>query len=55
MYSEPKDTLSSREAISFFSWAFENGNKIAEELDYIPMPANVVKEIKNTVWNSIKH
>jgi len=55
MYSEPKDTASSREAISFFSWAFENGNKTAEELDYIPMPANVVKEIKNTVWNSIKH
>ena len=55
MYSEPSDTTASRDAIAFFNWAFENGNKSAEELDYIPMPANVVKEIKNTVWTMIKH
>ena len=55
MYSEPTDTSASRAAIAFFNWAFENGNKSAEELDYIPMPANVVKEIKNTVWTMIKH
>jgi phosphate transport system substrate-binding protein len=55
MYSEPQDTVASREAIKFFSWVFENGNAAAEALDYIPMPANVVKEIKNTVWLMIKH
>lgn len=55
MYSEPSDTTASRDAIAFFNWAFENGNKSAEELDYIPMPANVVKEIKNTVWTMIKN
>jgi phosphate transport system substrate-binding protein len=55
MYSEPSDTVASRDAIAFFNWAFDNGNKAAEELDYIPMPANVVKEIKNTVWTMIKH
>ena len=55
MYSDPKDTVASREAIAFFNWAFEKGNKTAGELDYIPMPANVVKEIKNTVWTTIKH
>ena len=55
MYSEPTDTVASRAAIAFFNWAFDNGNKSAEDLDYIPMPANVVKEIKNTVWTTIKH
>jgi len=55
MYSEPSDTTASRDAIAFFNWAFENGNKSAEDLDYIPMPANVVKEIKNSVWTMIKH
>jgi len=55
MYSEPSDPAASREAIAFFNWAFSNGNKSAEDLDYIPMPANVVKEIKNTVWTTIKH
>ena len=55
MYSEPSDTSASRAAIAFFNWTFENGNKSAEELDYIPMPANVVKEIKTNVWSMIKH
>jgi phosphate transport system substrate-binding protein len=55
MYSEPTDTAASRAAIAFFNWAFDNGNKTAEDLDYIPMPANVVREIKNTVWTTIKH
>lgn len=55
MYSDPKDTAASREAIAFFSWAFVKGNKAAEELDYIPMPANVVDGIKNTAWAAIKH
>jgi phosphate transport system substrate-binding protein len=55
MYSEPTDPAASRAAIAFFNWAFENGNKSAEELDYIPMPANVIKEIKTSVWTMIKH
>jgi len=55
MYSEPQDPSASRAAIAFFNWAFENGNKAAEDLDYIPMPANVVKEIKTSVWTMIKH
>ena len=55
MYSDPKDTAASKEAIAFFNWAFEKGNKTAEELDYIPMPASVVKEIKTNVWSMIKH
>ncbi len=35
----------------FFTWAFEKGDKIAEELDYIPMPDAVVDLIKKT-WSS---
>lgn len=55
MYADPKDPALSKLAISFFDWSFEKGNKIAEELDYIPMPANVVDGIKNTAWTAIKH
>jgi len=39
------------EALKFFAWAFANGGKAAEELDYIPMPDNVVKLIEKT-WSS---
>ena len=30
-------------------WAYANGDKMAEELDYVPMPKNVVAEIEK-VW-----
>jgi len=55
MHTEPTDAAASRAAIAFFNWTFENGDKAAEKLDYIPMPTNVVNEIKNTIWLTIKH
>ncbi len=37
------------EALKFFAWAYKNGDKMAEDLDYIPMPDNVVTLIEKTV------
>jgi phosphate transport system substrate-binding protein len=51
MHKEPTDKAASKEAVKFFKWAFEKGDKMAEELDYIPMPASVVKLIEKT-WSS---
>jgi phosphate transport system substrate-binding protein len=51
MQKEPTDKAASAEAIKFFKWAFANGGKAAEELDYIPMPDSVVKLIQKT-WSS---
>src|SRR5215475_1750595 len=51
MHKEPTDKAASAEAIKFFKWAFAKGDKMAEELDYIPMPENVVKLIEKT-WSS---
>jgi phosphate transport system substrate-binding protein len=51
MHKEPADKAASAEAIKFFKWAFTNGGKAAEELDYIPMTDNVVKLIEKT-WSS---
>jgi phosphate transport system substrate-binding protein len=50
MPKQPTDTASAGRALDFFSWAFEKGGKMAEELDYVPMPDNVVKLIKDT-WS----
>ena len=33
------DAAAAGEALKFFDWAFKNGAKEAEELDYVPMPA----------------
>ena len=51
MHKEPTDKAASAEAIKFFKWAFEKGDKMAEELDYIPMPEPVVKLIEKT-WSA---
>lgn len=37
---------SGKEVLKFFSWSFENGADAAKQLDYVPMPANVVKLIE---------
>src|ERR1700728_1183988 len=51
MHREPADKDASAEAVKFFKWAFANGGKMAEELDYIPMPEPVVKMIEKT-WSA---
>ena len=38
----------------FFRWAFKSGDKLAEELDYIPMPDSVVQLIEKTWAAEIK-
>src|SRR5437588_2286368 len=48
MPKQPPDPAAAREALKFFEWAFTNGGKMAEELDYIAMPENVVAVIKKT-------
>jgi len=37
--------------LSFFDWAFNNGAKAAEELDYVPIPAAVVEQV-TAAWTA---
>ena len=39
MYKKPSDESASREAIKFFDWAYAKGDSLADELDYVPLPA----------------
>ena len=54
MPKQPQDPAAAAEALKFFAWAFANGGKSAEELDYIPLPASVVALIKKTWASDIK-
>jgi len=54
MHKDATDKAASQEAIKFFKWAFAKGDKMAEELDYIPMPDAVVKLIEKTWTSEIK-
>jgi phosphate transport system substrate-binding protein len=54
MPKQPPDPAAATAALKFFSWAFDKGDKAAEDLDYIPMPAAVVTLIKKTWADDIK-
>ena len=54
MHKDATDKAASQEAIKFFKWAFAKGGKMAEDLDYIPMPEAVVKLIEKTWTAEIK-
>jgi phosphate transport system substrate-binding protein len=40
-----------KEVLKFFDWSFKNGARMADELDYVPMPDPVVKLIQSA-WKS---
>lgn len=41
------------ETLKFFAWAYKNGDKVADDLDYVPMPKSVVGSIEKA-WGEIK-
>ena len=51
MYKQPKDAAASRAALEFFKWALEKGQPQAQKLDYVPLPADVVKRIED-YWSA---
>ena len=53
MHKQPDKPEAAREALKFFDWAYANGDKLAEELDYVPMPDKVVKLVEQ-IWKQIK-
>jgi phosphate transport system substrate-binding protein len=54
IYKSPKDPEATAEALKFFAWSYANGDKMAEALDYVPMPSNVVKDIEQYWTKEIK-
>jgi phosphate transport system substrate-binding protein len=54
MYKQPQDAAVSAEALKFFAWAYKNGAKMADELHYVPMPANVIADIQKTWAAEVK-
>jgi phosphate transport system substrate-binding protein len=50
MYKKPVNVAASNDALQFFKWAYEKGDKMAQDLDYIPMPDNV-KKLVQAMWD----
>jgi len=54
LHKDSTDKAAAQDALKFFKYAFEKGAKMAEELDYIPMPDAVIKQIEKTWSDEIK-
>lgn len=54
MPKEPPDPAVAAQALKFFDWALTKGAKEAEQLGYVPLPANLVALIKKTWATEIK-
>jgi phosphate transport system substrate-binding protein len=51
MHRSQADPAKAKEMLNFFDWAYRHGGGMALELDYIPMPEDVVKLVQS-VWRS---
>ena len=54
MYRDPADKAASAEALKFFDWSFKNGKQMALDLDYVPLPDSLTKQIRERVWTQIQ-
>ena len=48
-----KTQLHRARLLKFFDWGYKHGQKIAADLDYVPMPDAVISVIEKN-WNAIK-
>ncbi|WP_439114369.1 phosphate ABC transporter substrate-binding protein PstS [Hydrogenophaga sp.] len=53
MYKQPADKAQSIEVLKYFDWAFKNGKQLALDLDYVPLPDVLTKQIRERVWSQI--
>jgi len=53
MHKLQEKPVNGSESLKFFSWAYKNGDKAADDLDYVPMPKPVVAAIEKT-WGELK-
>jgi phosphate transport system substrate-binding protein len=54
MYKQPKNAAGSASAKKFFNWALTKGQPQAASLDYVPLPAALVKRIQGYVGSTIR-
>ncbi len=54
VYKEPENCAQTEAVLKFFDWSWKNGAKMAEELEYVPLPKELVAQIKASWVENIK-
>ena len=53
MHKAQDKPVNGSNTLKFFDWAYDNGDKMADELEYVPLPA-AVKVLVRKQWSEIK-
>jgi phosphate transport system substrate-binding protein len=53
IYKNADKPQQTAEVMKFFDWAYKNGDQMALELDYVPMPDSIVKQVQSS-WSVVK-
>ena len=53
MYKAPEKVAEAGAALKFFDWVYVNGDKSADDLDYVALPG-AVKDLVRKQWGEIK-
>jgi len=54
MYKAQEKPVSAANTLKFFEWAYANGDKMADDLEYVPLPASVKELVRKSWGASIK-
>jgi phosphate transport system substrate-binding protein len=48
IHKDQKDAAKAKAMFAFFDWCYDHGDDMATDKDYVPVPDNVVKMVRNT-------
>ncbi len=54
LYKEQPDAVKATALLKFFDWCYQHGGEMAQKLDYVPLPKNVVEMVEATWAKEIK-
>ena len=54
MHTAQDKPETAKEVLNFFDWSYANGDKMASDLDYVPLPDSLVKLIHSAWEEKIK-
>jgi phosphate transport system substrate-binding protein len=52
LHKQQQDAASGRAVLSFFDWAYANGDAAAQQLDYVPLPADLKARVRAS-WSEV--
>jgi phosphate transport system substrate-binding protein len=54
MHKVEANPANAKEVLKFFDWSYKNGTAMAVELDYVPLPATVIKLVEDSWKANVK-